>query len=209
MPVARLIRHAESHANAGGAVMPNPDIPLSPRGLQQAQALAEWLPAPTGPVYVSSFLRTQQTAAPWCARHGIAPVEHPLIHEFSMLDHRLIVGLDAVQRRPLAERYWQSADPAQRNGAAAETFAEFAARVEGFVDGMNQLADGAVLFGHGIWIALLVWRLRGGALHDSAAMRAFRCFLPDLPMPNCAVWDFERDAAGQWSADFRPFVEAL
>lgn len=193
-----FIRHAQSHANAGGVVMPNADIPLSPLGAGQAERLASLLPAPESAVFVSSFLRTRQTAAPWCARHAFAPATHPLIHEFSTIDHRRIEGLDLAARRPLTEAYWQAADPDFRYGDGAETFREFDARVRAFIAQLDALPAGSLLFGHGMWIALLIWRLRGELGCDSADMRAFHTFLRDLAMPNCAVWRFERDPAQGW-----------
>lgn len=200
--MARLffIRHAESHANADGAVLPNADIPLSPQGRAQAHELAERLSAPVGPVFVSTYLRTQETAAPWCEKHGIRAVKHPLTHEFSIFDHRLIAGMNAAQRRPLTEQYWAVANVNQRCGEAAETFAEFVSRVDSFIQEMESMATDAVCFGHGIWIALLIWRLRGQDASDGVAMRTFRQFQLDLPMPNCAIWHLDRTNLGDWVA---------
>lgn len=193
-----FIRHAQSHANAGGVTMPNADIPLSSQGLLQAERLAAVLPAPESAVFVSSFLRTRQTAAPWCAQHALTPATHPLIHEFSTIDHRRIEGLDLAARRPITEAYWQAADPDLRCGEAAETFREFDARVRAFIAQLDELPAGSLLFGHGMWIALLIWRLRGELGRDSADMRAFHVFLRDLPLPNCAAWHFAHDPARGW-----------
>jgi hypothetical protein len=45
-----------------------------------------------------------------------------------------------------------------------------------------------VIFGHGLWFALLIWRQLGFTQVDTATMRAFRQFQLALPMPNCAVY---------------------
>ena len=52
------------------------------------------------------------------------------------------------------------------------------------------------LFGHGIWFALLCWKLRGFSAADATGMREFRRFQRALPMPNCALrWAASRRAA--------------
>lgn len=73
-----FVRHAESGANAGGATLNNDLIPLSPRGHQQAQFIAERLPSYPRLILQSSFLRTQETAAPFCRRTGLVLQVHPL-----------------------------------------------------------------------------------------------------------------------------------
>lgn len=195
-----FVRHAESLANAGGVTMPNAQIPLSEHGWMQARALAEGFEGiPTG-VLTSVFLRTQETARPLCERFGLLPQIHPLLHEFSMIDPALIEGLNLAQRRPFTEAYWLAADPDQRLGEAAETFHEFAARVEGFQVQMDELPAATLVVGHGIWFALLLWRLQGGASRGAVAMSDFRRFQKALPMPNCALHTLTRSAAGVWSA---------
>jgi len=61
-----LVRHAESKANANGVVDTNiPGTPLTPSGIHQAQKLANnlrLLKDKVATVYVSPFLRAQQTA---------------------------------------------------------------------------------------------------------------------------------------------------
>ena len=144
-------------------------------------------------------MRTQQTAAPYCARvHRQAEV-HPELHEFSALDTDQLQGMLGAERRPLADAYWAEADPYQRAGPKAETFLEFNSRVDAFVDELAQLPDRCVLFGHGIWFGLLFWKLMGFTAGDSHGMRAFRRFQSGLPMPNCAVYELEGPHGGRWS----------
>jgi alpha-ribazole phosphatase len=203
MIVIRFVRHAESQANAGGVTMPNAVIPLSLRGQAQAAQLPEALAVFPSQVLVSGFLRTHQTSAPFCAHRRILAQEHPLLHEFCTLDPALIAGLDAVGRRPIVEDYWARADPDIRMGAGeAESFHTFAGRVEAFLDQMHALEDGTLVFGHGMWLALLVWRVLGFRSQGSAAMRKFRQFQLALPMPNCAQYVFAREGSGHWSVRY-------
>lgn len=195
-----FIRHAESLANAGGVTMPNELIPLSPYGQNQARQLADALSITPAAVLVSAFLRTQETARRFCERVSAVPVIHPLLHEFCTFDPALIASINIEQRRPVTEGYWTDADPDKRMGEDAESFHEFAARVAGFEKELDSLADTTVIFGHGMWLALLVWRLLGFSTQGSSAMQAFRRFQLALPMPNCAVFTLERSTSGTWSA---------
>jgi len=161
--------------------------------------LAEVLNIQPSGVLVSSFPRTLETARPFCERVSIVPVVHPLLYEFCMIDPLLVAGMNQAQRRPITEPYWSEADPDKRMGFDAETFHEFATRVTGFEKEMGDLADATVIFGHGVWLALLVWRILGFCTHGSSAMRAFRRFQLALPMPNCAVFTLTQISGSHWS----------
>jgi len=207
MTVVYCVRHGQSLANAGGVTMEHSAIPLSPLGLAQAAALpgafASVVAVPPARVLVSSYVRAVQTALPFCERFGRQAEADPLLHEFSALDANLLQGLLGYERRPLADAYWQAADPALRAGPDAETFFEFDARVDAFATStLPLLPDGSVLFGHGIWFALLFWRLMGFAIEGSEDMVAFRRFRQGLPMPNCAVYALE-NVDGRWSPKAR------
>jgi len=188
-----LIRHAQSEANAGGISKPERDIALSPLGREQAQALVARLPR-SNHVYVSELRRTHETAAPYRRAHGITPQVLPQLNEFSCLAFDRIRGMDGTARRPLADAYWQRADPLECTGAGADSFAAFNQRLSAFLAHYPQLEDGSLLFGHGIWIGLLAWRLLGFSVETAADMAAFRRFQTGLPMPNTAVWQLQGDS---------------
>jgi len=64
-----IVRHAEKQVNAGD------DPHLSDAGVARAEALAGVAEnANVGAVYVSQFVRTQETAAPLLMKHGDIPV---------------------------------------------------------------------------------------------------------------------------------------
>ena len=193
MKTLYLIRHAQSEANAGGISKPERDIALSPLGREQAQALVARLPR-SNHVYVSELRRTHETAAPYCRAHGITPQVLPQLNEFSCLAFDRIRGMDGTARRPLADAYWQRADPLECTGAGADSFAAFNQRLSAFLAHYPQLEDGSLLFGHGIWIGLLAWRLLGFSVETAADMAAFRRFQTGLPMPNTAAWQLQGDS---------------
>ena len=191
-----FVRHAESHSNAGGITMAHEAIPLSEKGRAQAQALAAALPPAPAAVLVSGMVRTHQTAAPYCALHGVPPREHAGLNEFSVVDGRLIAGMYGAERREFVRQYWENPDPHRRWGEKADTFLEFQARVKDFAGGMDGLAEGTAVFGHGIWLTMLHWLLAGNEARDSADMQAFKRFALGLPMPNCGVFRAERAGEG-------------
>lgn len=126
------------------------------------------------------------------------PVIHSALNEFSCLDPALIQGMVGAQRRPMADAYWQAADPEQRMGEQADTFHEFEQRVTAFMPELDSLPDKTVLFGHGIWFALLTWKLLGFNAREHRGMKAFRRFRSGFPMPNTAVYRLESFVPGQW-----------
>lgn len=195
-----FIRHAESSANAGGVTMINSAIPLSTHGLQQARELA-LEDIKTSFVQVSTFKRTHQTAEPFCSARRLIPHINPLLDEFSYIDPSLIVGMNLEQRRPISEQYWEASNPYAKNGLAAETFSEFQTRVQRFISGLNTLPAGTVIFGHGIWLALLIWNLQNQLVASSSDMKAFRHFQLDLEVPNASIWIIERNSRciDRWS----------
>lgn len=60
-----LIRHGETIWNAENRYAGSTDIPLSPRGVEQAEQLANWASSTNlAAIWVSPLLRARQTAAP-------------------------------------------------------------------------------------------------------------------------------------------------
>ena len=64
---------------------------------------------------------------------------------------------------------------------------------------MHTLPDQTVIFGHGIWFGLLVWRLMGFDVTDSTAMKTFRRFQSGLPLCNGATYKLQSKAGYTWS----------
>lgn len=187
MKTIYFIRHAQSLANTGAVSQPERDIPLSDLGRQQAAQLAFRLPESEN-VFVSEMKRTHETALPYCQKHGLQIKVLPCLNEFSCLDFELIRGMTGEQRRPLAQAYWQRANPHERTGQSADTFAEFVQRVDEFLAQWHTLPENSMVFGHGIWLGLLAWQALGFQAATSAQMAAFRAFQTHLPTPNAGVW---------------------
>ena len=194
-----FVRHGQSSSNAGEVSVPHAEVPLSPLGEAQSLALAPLLPAQPALVLTSPYVRARQTAAPYCERCGVQMHDVDLLHEFDAIAFHLIDGMRGEQRRAVSAEFWGKADPLLRTGEDKETFTEFASRVRAFHDiVLRVLPDETVVFGHGTWIALLVWLLVGFNPLVERGMRRFRGFQQGLPMPNASIWCAQELAAGQW-----------
>jgi alpha-ribazole phosphatase len=194
-----FVRHGESVSNAGGVTMEHSAIPLTERGQAQAREVAARLPQNPAQVLTSPYVRARDTAAPYCQRVHLPAQIEPLLKEFSVLDPAMLEGMTGEERRPIANAYWERADPHVRMGAQAETFEEFSARVERFLNVLPKLPSESVLFGHGIWFGRLCWRLDGHAARDAQDMKAFRRFQQSMAMGNGAVYFLSADRSGRWS----------
>lgn len=83
-----LVRHGETPLNAARVMQP-PDAPLSPRGLQQARAVAERLRSETpGELWSSDLPRAWQTADAIAQACGRTAWPQPLLHERNFGDLR-------------------------------------------------------------------------------------------------------------------------
>lgn len=192
MKTLYFIRHGQSTANAGGVTLDNSIIPLSDLGLLQAKKLAteslHLLPQLPYEVYTSSYLRTQQTAIPYCQAVNTQPKICTIFHEFTNIDPRLLQGMTGDERWPFVKSYWEKSDPYWREGSGAETFIEFDKRVSEFIQHIPEFEHHTVFFGHGLFFSLLIWKILGFTVTNNANMLAFRQFQLALPMPNCAIY---------------------
>ena len=194
-----LVRHGQSQANAGGMTLENPLVPLTELGELQARAIAPLLPPTRVAIWSSPFKRTLDTAAPYCARMGRIAATHDDLREHETVDTVQLRGSSCEERETVVADYWMKSDPDHRSGPGAETFREFHERVArarlGFLPG---LPDGSVIFGHGMWMALLLWQLWGFAAVDCLSMTLFRRFQLGFPTPNTGVYCLSQLTPGRW-----------
>ena len=198
-PTLYLIRHGQSQANVGGITLENSVVPLTELGELQAQTLASLLPATAAAIWSSPFKRALDTAAPYCARLGRSPTTHDELREFETVDTLQLRGTPSAEREAVVARYWLESDPDRRSGPAAETFREFHERVARVrTQFLPSLADGTLIFGHGMWMALLFWQIWGFDQVDHVGMTLFRRFQLGFPTPNTSVYGITQVASGKW-----------
>lgn len=102
-----LARHGETEWNAVSRVQGWTDIPLSPRGDAQAEALAVRLARfPLAAVYASDLSRAFETAVPSAARHGLDVRPLPALREKGFGDWEGLTQTDLERDYPnLWHRY--------------------------------------------------------------------------------------------------------
>ncbi len=189
-----VMRHGETAWNAAARIQGQLDIPLSPRGEQQAQRLAGRLAGePIDAVYSSDLARAAQTAQPLARRLGLAPRPEPRLRErrFGLFEGSSYA--EAEQRWPAEFARWRERDPdvAIPGGEAPR---EVARRVLAAVAGIVRAHPGATVavFTHGgvldvIYRAArrLPWQLpRTYPLHNAAINRVGARLLPIASDPD-------------------------
>lgn len=183
-----LARHGQSTVNAGA--QSDMDAPLTELGWQQASDLAATVDRQPDLVITSPLLRARQTAAPLLQRWPDTPQETWPIQEFVYLSPARCAGSTVQTRRPWVAQYWESADPAYADGADAESFAAFIARVQAFEQRLRQLAPGFVLVvGHGQFLRAFQMVLTQGLDDSAGSMRQFRAQEVAQPVRNTEVLD--------------------
>ncbi|WP_227431103.1 histidine phosphatase family protein [Psychrobacter sp. I-STPA6b] len=188
-----LVRHGQSHSNAGGEAMINADIPLTELGQHQAEQVAYWLYETLGDnidsIMVSKFLRTHQTAKPLVDKLGITPTIVEGLQEFDYLSFAKIDGTTLEERRQMAEDYWLTHSPDEMHGGDAETYHNFCGRVEQVLAYFRQLPTGNhVAFTHGLWISMLIWQILGQTKDGNRTMQKFVQFERPIRTKNCEVF---------------------
>jgi len=194
-----LIRHAESTANAGAATYSPEVIPLTEKGLEQAQAVANQIRKRPDLIVVSPFLRSKQTAAPLIARYTDVPVEEWNVQEFTYLAPEHCHNTTLTERKPLVDAYWSRNAPNYSDGPGAESFANLMSRVQDTLTQIKKPEDRfLVVISHGQFIRAVIWLL----LHELEEMKietmaAFHCFLEAVSVPNAAIFKIRLTEQGE------------
>jgi probable phosphoglycerate mutase len=189
MLTLHLIRHGETEASGEGIFCGDLDPPLTPEGLEQADALvALTRPLKLTAVHVSPKLRARQTAEPTCRALGLAPQIHEGLREINYGAWE--GGQEATVKASDPARFaaWVS-DPAIHAPPGGESGFAIAARAVAVIEQIR--ADGAhgnvAIFSHKATIRVLVCALLGlpiGRFRDRIAC------------PTASVTSFEYAARG-------------
>lgn len=109
MKHVRLIRHGESAANAGEPTKDHASIPLTAKGVEQADKLARSFTRAPKLIVASPFLRAQATAFVTTTLYPTVAFETWPIYEFTYLEPAQCVSTTLAQRRGwvgLTNRAW-------------------------------------------------------------------------------------------------------
>lgn len=198
-----IIRHGESSSNAGEVSRNNHDVHLTNNGKNQAAWIGEHFPYIPSNIFVSSFPRTAETAAPLCMRFNLKPIIRTELTEFSPLGLSVLGGMNGRQRAEAYEHFWNTATPEAQIGDDGEAFSKLNHRIDTFLANLDDYPHESVIFGHSIWIKVLAWKLLGFPVEQQSDMPKLRRFQHAFPTPNCGV--FRIDIA----EDNRAYLTAL
>lgn len=130
-----LVRHGQSYVNLPDWTGEDLDMPLTPIGEQQAEAVAQWIAehVDAGRLYASTLKRTQQTAQPISEKTGLEIVSDYRIRE---------VGTNAPDGTALStelmDRYeegiWGTLNPYDAITPNGENWMQFRTRIGVFIE---------------------------------------------------------------------------
>jgi probable phosphoglycerate mutase len=194
MKSIRLIRHAESAANAGLRTSDPGEIPLTDKGKAAAELAAlEYDGPPPELIVVSPYLRARQTAAPFITRFPEAKVDATWpVHEFTYISPERCVGSTFDERKPMVAAYWGEASPEYVDGPQSESFKGFIGRVTDSLANLRERKEATILVVcHGIFMnAAEFYQRPTENPANPESMRRFHHYTLEYPVPNLGVLDF-------------------
>ena len=160
MTEIRFIRHGESESNAGLPSSSDLSTPLTQKGMDQAQWVAQNLNFKPNLFILSPYLRAQQTAVPALLKYPNVPVEIWPIQEFSYLSYDMYQNTTSENRRSLSINYFKEADPDKVLGEGGESFHQFIQRIGNAITSLQETdADKIIIFGHGWFVRAFLWQM--------------------------------------------------
>ena len=186
-----LMRHGQTHANVSGELdTAHPGVDLTDLGRAQAVAASQALVGePLDAIYVSSRVRTHQTAAPTAEDRGIALTHLEGLEEISAGDFEMRNDHDAVAGYIGTVATWLEGDLAHRM-PGGETGEEFLARFDAAVATIVEAGhDTALVVSHGA--ALRTWVSTRMQAHPDAPPAT-------QPLHNTALIVLEGDVTAGW-----------
>jgi broad specificity phosphatase PhoE len=186
-----LMRHGQTHANVSGELdTAHPGLGLTDLGRAQAEAAATVLAdEPLDAIYVSSRVRTHQTAAPTAHRHGLEPVQLDGLEEIDAGDYEMRQDHDAVAGYIGAVAAWLEGDLDHRM-PGGESGHEFLTRYDTAVRAIADADHSTVLVvSHGA--ALRTWVTTRMTAHPDAPPAT-------QPLHNTALIVLDGDPDAGW-----------
>lgn len=181
-----FLRHGESKGNSARLIQGRQDLPLSEKGLRQAEAVAGWLADKHIEVLLSSPLeRAVQTARAVGQVLGLKDVH---LHEgLNELDTGIFTGLTVDQIQKRFPEAWSSFQRSSWEGVPeAERIADLCSRAESLWRDLGRLfAEGKRNLLCVTHSGILQWIVK--------VTMAQRSWMPLVPMANCSICQFSLD----------------
>lgn len=157
-----LIRHGHTRATEEGKLYTDPEAPLTERGIEQAKALAAWLPSQTTDVLLTSpSMRVRSTADLLAHAAGLEPVVVQGLDEWHVGDWEGRTYVEIKKSDPELYHRW-SEDPIHNAPPGGESIVDVCRRAKHHLQGLLKSYQGKhlVLVTHaGIIRSILVHAL--------------------------------------------------
>lgn len=204
MKRVRLIRHAQSSANAGLATTAPDSIALTEKGRTQAQALADCMTCAPDLIISSPFERALATAQPIAQRYPCVPFQLWPVEEFTYLSPDRFAGTTQAERAPHVENYWDKGDADTVDGPGAESFDHLLERAAHMLTRLTHSnARNILVYSHGQFIRAAAWLIKhGNHSRSSELMREFRAHDVGTPFANCSSYQLAL-TDGRWTVQCR------
>jgi broad specificity phosphatase PhoE len=188
-----LIRHGESLSNAGHVTAHTASVPLTARGQEQAQALADHVTMTPNLCVTTPYIRTAFTAAPLVNRYPEMRREVWPLHEFDCLSHARFQSTTMAERAPFVKEFWDRADPDFVDGAGAESFNSLLARLQkAQADLCARDERFTVIFTHGRIMQAMRFLLTHGEAEMPKLMPLLGRYSRTFLQENCGVLRLQR-----------------
>ncbi|MNH31438.1 hypothetical protein D3C79_918060 [compost metagenome] len=116
-----------------------------------------------------------------------------------------------AQRKHWVDQYWLKSDPAYCDGAGAESFHDFIARAQAFLDRLEEHPAGDIaVFSHGQYLNAVAWLLeRKPQFLDGLAMADWRAYEIENHIQNGGGYFLSRKAGDtSWALTNRTLHES-
>lgn len=111
------------------------------------------------------------------------------MYEFTYLEPSIYNNTTSAERKEAVKEYWDRADPYYKDGAGAESFAEFCQRgkdVEQYF--VENTYDFSLCFSHALYIKMQIMLSAGVDLVSSKGMKLFKEDCSKNPIPNTGIF---------------------
>lgn len=162
-----IVRHGQTDWNVEGRYQGQTDIPLNQTGQQQAQQLAESLPAlHFAAIYTSDLTRAHTTAKIIADRIGLSPIPDRRLREMSHGDWEGCLVRDKIHRLPDGSD--PPVTPGISNALGGESILQVAERAAHFANEVATLypAQRVLIVTHGVTAAVLKCQSLGISFHQ-------------------------------------------
>ena len=179
MTIFYILRHADKESgDFYNPQLRHQDMPISQKGWQEAQKLAEYFAEiPLTAIYTSRYIRTGQTIAPVAQAHQLTPLADERLNE---IDNGCIDGMADEDIQRLYPTTWRAfhARTADFRFPEGETGQEAQSRIVDFVEEKRlQYDSGNIIL----------------ACHDGLT-RLLMCYIMGIPVYK--RWNFQVDTCG-------------